>query len=78
MNGGYFILKREIFDYIRPGEELVSEPFQRLIKEQQLIAYSYDGFWACMDTFKDKQTLDDMYAKGKAPWMVWKKSTQSL
>jgi glucose-1-phosphate cytidylyltransferase len=78
VNGGYFILKQKIFNYIRPGEELVNEPFQRLIEEQQLIAYSYDGFWACMDTFKDKQTLDDMYAKGKAPWMVWKKSTQSL
>ena len=76
VNGGYFILKRKIFDYIRPGEELVNEPFQRLIKEQQLIAHSYDGFWACMDTFKDKQTLDDMYAKGKAPWMVWKKNAQ--
>jgi glucose-1-phosphate cytidylyltransferase len=73
VNGGYFILKREIFDYIRPGEELVDEPFQRLIKAQQLISYTHDGFWVCMDTFKDKQTLDDIYAKGKAPWMVWKK-----
>ena len=76
VNGGYFILNRKIFDYIRPGEELVDEPFQRLIKEQQLIAYSYDGFWACMDTVKDKQMLDDLYAKGKALWMVWKKTAQ--
>lgn len=73
VNAGYFILRRKIFDYIRPGEELVNEPFQRLIKEQQLLAYTYDGFWACMDTFKDKQTLDDIYAKGNAPWMIWKK-----
>ena len=73
VNGGYFILKQRIFDYIRPGEELVNEPFQRLIKEQQLIAHRYDGFWACMDTFKDKQILEDMYAKGRAPWMLWKK-----
>lgn len=72
VNGGYFVLNKKIFDYIRPGEELVNEPFQRLIQEHQLMAYSYDGFWACMDTFKDKQTLDDIYAKGKAPWMVWK------
>ena len=77
VNGGYFILNRKIFDYIRPGEELVNEPFQRLIKEHQLLAYSYDGFWASMDTFKDKQTLDDMYAKGNAPWMVWKQSASS-
>lgn len=75
VNGGYFILKRKIFDYIQPGEELVNEPFQRLIKGQELIAYSHDGFWVSMDTFKDKQVLDDMYAKGKAPWMVWKKAS---
>lgn len=73
VNAGYFILRRKIFDYIHPGEELVNEPFQRLIKEQQLLAYTYDGFWACMDTFKDKQTLDDIYSKGNAPWMIWKK-----
>ncbi|NOT94873.1 MAG: glucose-1-phosphate cytidylyltransferase [Nitrospira sp.] len=72
VNGGFFVLKRKIFDYIQPGEELVHEPFERLIKEQQLLAYAYDGFWACMDTFKDKQVLDEMYAKGRAPWMVWK------
>ncbi|MDX2253605.1 MAG: hypothetical protein NW202_15050 [Nitrospira sp.] len=78
VNGGYFILKQRIFDYIRPGEELVNEPFQRLIKEQQLIAHRYDGFWACMDTFKDKQILEDMYAKGRAPWMLWKKPAAGL
>ena len=47
------------------------EPFRRLIDEEQLTAYQYDGFWACMDTFKDKQHLDDLYAKGNAPWQVW-------
>jgi glucose-1-phosphate cytidylyltransferase len=72
MNGGYFIFRRQIFDYIKDGEDLVEEPFQRLIREQQLVAYTYDGFWACMDTFKDKQQLDDMYARGEAPWEVWK------
>ena len=77
VNGGFFILKRKIFDYIRPGEELVHEPFGRLIKERQLMAYPYDGFWACMDTFKDKQVLEDMYAKGRAPWMVWKPSAST-
>lgn len=75
VNGGYFVLTQRVFDYIRPGEELVNEPFQRLIKERKLMAYSYDGFWACMDTFKDKQILDEMYARGKAPWMIWKSSS---
>lgn len=77
VNGGFFIFKREIFDYIRPGEELVNEPFLRLSKEHQLIGYNYDGFWASMDTFKDKQTLDEIYARGKAPWVIWKNSSQS-
>lgn len=73
INGGYFIFKREIFDYLGHGEELVQEPFQRLIKEQQLVGYKYDGFWAAMDTFKDKQVLDEIYSQGNAPWEVWHK-----
>src|SRR5205807_7881900 len=72
INGGYFIFRKEIFQYIRDGEELLQEPFQRLIEKKQLIAYPYDGFFASMDTFKDKQTLDDLYNTGKAPWEVWK------
>lgn len=71
INGGYFIFKKEIFNYMQEGEELVREPFRRLVNEKQLLAYQHDGFWACMDTFKDKQHLDDLYAKGKAPWQVW-------
>ena len=76
MNGGYFVLRNEIFKYLREGEELVEEPFQRLIQEKQLLAYKYNGFWACMDTFKDKQSLDDMYGRGDAPWEVWKSSQE--
>jgi glucose-1-phosphate cytidylyltransferase len=72
INGGYFIFRRSIFKYMREGEELVQEPFRRLVAEQQLMAYRYDGFWACMDTFKDKQQFDELYAKGNAPWEVWK------
>jgi glucose-1-phosphate cytidylyltransferase len=72
VNGGYFIFRREIFEYIRDGEELVEEPFHRLLREQQLIAYPYDGFWASMDTFKDRQQLESLYATGAAPWELWK------
>ena len=72
MNGGYFVLGHEIFDYLKEGEELVCEPFQRLIDRQKLCAYKYEGFWGCMDTFKEKQRLDDMYASGEALWEVWK------
>jgi glucose-1-phosphate cytidylyltransferase len=57
---------------MRPGEELVEEPFRRLIAEGQLAAYPHNGFWACMDTFKEKQQLDDLLARGAAPWEVWR------
>lgn len=72
INGGFFIFKKEIFSYIREGEELVNEPFQRLIAEKQLMAYRHNGFWACMDTFKEKQAFDDMHARGETPWTIWK------
>jgi len=72
INGGYFMFRREIFDYLCNGEELVQQPFERLIATQQLMAYRHDGFFASMDTFKDKQQLEDLYARGKAPWEVWR------
>ena len=60
INGGFFVMRNEIFDHIQPGEELVREPFQRLIEKQALLAYKYNGFWQCMDTFKDKQRLEEL------------------
>jgi glucose-1-phosphate cytidylyltransferase len=72
VNGGYFVFRQEIFDWMKPGEELVEQPFQRLADAGKLLAYPYDGFWACMDTFKDKQLLEDMYSRGSVPWEVWK------
>ena len=71
INSGYFMFRSEIFDYMRRGEELVDEPFQRLIAADQLLTYPYDGFTASMDTFKDKQHFDELHAKGRAPWEVW-------
>ena len=72
INGGFFIFKNSIFDYIREKEELVNGPFERLIDQKQLIGYPYDGFWASMDTFKDKQQLENLWGSGVAPWEVWK------
>jgi glucose-1-phosphate cytidylyltransferase len=72
INGGYFIFKPEIFSYIQNGEELVQEPFYRLIQKRKLLAYTHDGFWGCMDTYKDKQTLDELADHGPAPWELWK------
>jgi len=74
INGGFFIFKKEIFDYMRDGEELVNEPFQRLIEKKELISYRHHGFFGCMDTFKEKQQFDDMYNRGEMPWAVWKSS----
>jgi glucose-1-phosphate cytidylyltransferase len=72
INGGFFAFRREIFDHIREGEDLVVEPFTRLIAKGQLLAYPYDGFWLNMDTFRDKQRLDELQARGETPWQVWK------
>jgi glucose-1-phosphate cytidylyltransferase len=71
INGGFMVLRREIFNYMRDGDELVEEPFRRLIAEGKLMAYPHDGYWACMDTFKEKQDLEDAFGQGKAPWAVW-------
>ena len=71
INGGYFVFKRAVFDYIREGEDLVLQPFERLSGERQLLAYPFNGFWRNMDTFKDKIALDDLYARDGAPWQVW-------
>jgi glucose-1-phosphate cytidylyltransferase len=72
INGGFFVLRGEIFDWMEQGDELVEAPFQRLAAAGKLAAYPYDGFWACMDTFKDKQLLEDLYTRGQVPWEVWK------
>ena len=77
INSGFFVLRPEIFDLIHDGEDLVFEPFHRLIEQQQLYAYKYTGFWTAMDTFRDKDRLDEMYASGDAPWEVWRQDRVS-
>ena len=66
------MLEPQVFDYI-DGDETVweREPMQRLAHESQLSAYRYDGFWQNMDTLRDKMYLEDLWAKGKAPWKIW-------
>lgn len=70
INGGFFAMRNEIFCHIQPGEELVREPFRRLMEKQALLAYKNAGFWQFMDTFKDKQRLEDLN-QDAAPWKVW-------
>jgi glucose-1-phosphate cytidylyltransferase len=75
INGGFFIFRKEIFNYIQEGDELVEAPFQRLIEANLLMAFKYEGFWRPMDTLKDKQILEDLVEKGTMPWRL---NTDSL
>jgi glucose-1-phosphate cytidylyltransferase len=70
INGGYFIFRNRIFDYIHDGDDLIFEPFSRLIAERQLIAYRHEGFFRMMDTMRDKQALDDMADRADMPWRI--------
>ena len=73
INGGYLVLRQQIFDYMEGDEELVEEPFHRLIDEGRLYSYKYEGFWRSMDTFKDKIGFDRMWGRGERPWEIWQK-----
>jgi len=68
INGGFFAFKQEIFDHMRDGEDLVLDPFDRLMAKRELLAYPFDGFWRNMDTLKDRQDLDELWSQGEAPW----------
>ena len=68
INGGYFIFRNEIFNYINDGDELVLEPFNRLIERRELVAYKYEGFWRAMDTLRDRQVLEEMVDRGEMRW----------
>jgi glucose-1-phosphate cytidylyltransferase len=77
INGGYFILRRDVFRYIQAGDELVYEPFRRMMAEGKVRSHRYAGFWQCMDTFRDKQILDELESSGSAPWCLWKNGKSS-
>ncbi len=73
INGGFMVLNPEIFDFITEGDETVFErtPLEAVAQQGQLMAYQHDGFWQSMDTQRDKQKLEDLWASGNAPWKVW-------
>jgi glucose-1-phosphate cytidylyltransferase len=73
INGGYFCMRPSVFDHIREGEDLVEQPFQRLVATERLVAYQYSGFWQQMDTLKDKIAYDHLEERGHCPWKVWKR-----
>jgi glucose-1-phosphate cytidylyltransferase len=70
VNGGFFAFRSQIFDYLHDGEELVEEPFQRLIEDDQLLAFRHEGFFRPMDTLKDKEVLENLVEQGRMPWRI--------
>ena len=74
MNGGFFVFSNRIFNYLRAGEDMVDDAFSRLIAEGQCYSLKHDGFWGCMDTYKELQMLQDMYERGHTPWTVWQQA----
>lgn len=72
VNGGFFVFRSEILRYLRDGEDLVNEPFARLVEERKLVGYPYEGFWQAVDTAKDKARVDELFEAGHPPWAVWR------
>jgi glucose-1-phosphate cytidylyltransferase len=70
-NGGYFLIRPDIFNYLREGEDLVEDALVRLVPQGGVLAYPYKGYWSPADTVKERAQLEDMYHKGNCPWMVW-------
>ena len=70
-NGGFFVLRQEIFDYLGEGDDLVGDAIPKLVKERKVLAYPYRGFWSPADTVKDRAQMEERYARGSCPWMVW-------
>jgi glucose-1-phosphate cytidylyltransferase len=71
VNGGYFLLRHEIFEFMEPGDELVEAPFRRLIDAGRLRATRYEGFWGPLDTLRDLEHLQSLEIEGHAPWGPW-------
>jgi glucose-1-phosphate cytidylyltransferase len=70
-NGGYFVIRPEIFDHLYEGEDLVEDAIVRLVPQGRVLAYPHKGYWSPADTVKERAQLDEMYQRGDCPWMVW-------
>lgn len=78
INGGFFVLEPQVFDYIQNGDSTIfeREPLENLAHDNQLNAFKHTGFWHAMDTLRDKNELTDMWMNGKAPWALWLKELE--
>jgi glucose-1-phosphate cytidylyltransferase len=70
-NGGYFVLRPNIFDVLNEGDDLVEDAIVRLVRQGKVLAYPYKGYWSAADTVKERLQLEDMYQHGRCPWMIW-------
>lgn len=71
INGGFFVLRQGIFDYLEPGDDLVMNGCIKAAADGRFTANKYPGFWACMDTLKERAYLEELHATGNAPWEIW-------
>jgi glucose-1-phosphate cytidylyltransferase len=71
INGGFFCFAAPVLDYLDADSVLEREPLERLASADELRAHRHDGFWECMDTYKDAVQLNDLWASGDAPWRLW-------
>lgn len=71
INGGFFVFDHRVFDYLDDNSVLEQEPLERLAIDHQLMAYPHEGFWACMDTYKDTERLNELWTQGQASWKLW-------
>ena len=71
VNGGFFVFNKGIFGYLRDGDILERDTIPRLIQDREIAAYRFNGFWKCMDTFKDAEQLKEMWKQNSAPWRLW-------
>lgn len=72
INGGFFIFNKEVFNYLTDESTILEkEPLEKLAQAGELMAYQHSGFWHCMDTIRDRDTLEKIWNQGEAPWKVW-------
>jgi glucose-1-phosphate cytidylyltransferase len=72
VNGGYFVFRQAIFDYLHEGDDLVMDACARAAADGRMLAVPYGGFWAPMDTLKERSRLEELYRTGQSPWTVWR------
>jgi glucose-1-phosphate cytidylyltransferase len=77
-NGGYFVMRPEIFDHLNEGEDLVEDAVMRLVPQRRVLAYPYKGYWSPADTVKERVQLEEMYHRGTCPWMIWDPDRSSM